>query len=778
MTRRTKQTAFLFLLFFASLPGLFAQEKYTISGTIKDKKNGETVIGAIVRVNELKGTGAATNEYGFYSLTLPKGTYTLSFEFLGYKTQALSVTLDKNQKTDIAFEESSKDLNEVTVSATRDNERVTSAQTGVEKIDMKEINKIPVLMGERDIIKTMQLIPGVKSAGEGNAGFYVRGGAADQNLILLDEAVVYNAGHLLGFFSTFNSDAIKDASIYKGGMPAQYGGRLSSVLDIKMKDGNNEKLAVSGGIGIIATRLNIEAPIQKGKSSFLISGRRTYADALLKATGDSRFQKTQLFFYDLNLKANYILNDKNRLYLSGYFGRDKLGLKDLFGINWGNTTGTLRWNHVINDKLFSNTSVIYNDYSYKINVDFDSESLTIHSRIQDWNLKEEFQYFANPSNLIRFGFNSTYHTVTPGQIEVGSNSQIVPPKLQERYSWENALFASNTWKATEKVNIIYGVRLSSFSVLGKGDFYEFNADRTVKDTISYVSGKIVKNYFNVEPRLSANYMLNSTSSVKVSYARNTQNMHLISNSTTSSPTDKWIPNSNIIKPEISDQVSLGYFRNFKDNAFEFSVEGYYKWMQHQIDYRDGADENKNETIETELLFGKGRAYGVEFLLKKKQGKFTGWIGYTLSRSEKQIDGINNGKWYVAKQDRTHDISIVGIYELTKRWDISATWVYYTGNAVTFPSGKYQVANNVVFYYTERNGYRMPAYHRLDIAATFKLKERKRFSSELAFSIYNVYARENAYVITFQQDPNDASKTQALQTSLFKLVPSISYNFKF
>ena len=773
-----KKTILFSFFFFIALPAVLAQEKFTVSGIIKDKKNGETIIGATVRVTELKGTGTVTNEYGFYSLTLPSGNYTLSFEFLGYKTQTLSITLDKNQKTDISFEDNTKELSEVTVSATRDNDRVANAQTGVEKIDMKEINKIPVLMGERDIIKTIQLIPGVKSAGEGNAGFYVRGGAADQNLILLDEATVYNAGHLLGFFSTFNSDAIKDATIYKGGMPAQYGGRLSSVLDIKMKDGNNEKLGVSGGIGIISTKLNIEAPIQKGKSSFLISGRRTYADALLKASGDKRFQKTQLFFYDLNLKANYILNDKNRLFLSGYFGRDKLGLKDLFGINWGNTTGTLRWNHIINDRIFSNTSIIYNDYSYKINVDFDSENLTIHSRIQDWNIKEEFQYFANPSNSIRFGFNSTYHTVTPGQIEVGSDSQIIPPKLQQRYSWENALFASNTWKAADNLNLIYGVRLSSFSVLGKGDFYEFNDDKTVRDTLSYLAGKIVKNYLNVEPRLSANYLFSSSTSVKVSYARNTQNMHLISNSTTSSPTDKWVPNSNIIRPEISDQVSLGYFRNFKENLYEFSVEGYYKWMQHQIDYKDGADENKNETIETELLFGKGRAYGIEFFLKKKQGRFTGWIGYTLSRSEKQIEGINNNKWYVAKQDRTHDISIVGIYELTKRWDVSATWVYYTGNAVTFPSGKYEVANNVVFYYTERNGYRMPAYHRLDIAATLKLKERKRFSSELAFSIYNVYARENAYVITFRKDPNDDTKTQALQTSLFKLVPSISYNFKF
>lgn len=772
-----KQTITTLLFLFGFLPVLLAQ-KFTVSGTIKDKKNGETIIGATVKVTELKGTGVAANEYGFYSITLPAGTYTLLFEFLGYKSQTKKVMLDKNQKIDIAFEENVTDLNVVEISATRDDDNVTNPQTGMEKIDMKEINKIPVLMGERDVLKSIQLLPGIKSAGEGNAGFYVRGGAADQNLILLDEAPVYNAAHLLGFFSTFNSDAIKDATVYKAGMPSQYGGRLSSVLDIKMKDGNNEKFGASGGIGLISAKLNLEGPIQKGRSSFLISGRRTYADALLRASGDSRFKETQLFFYDLNVKANYIINDKNRLFLSGYFGRDKLGLKDLFGINWGNATGTLRWNHIISDKMFSNTSVIFSDYTYKINIDFDDDEITIMSRIRDWNLKQEFQYFGNPRNSIRFGFNSVFHTVTPGQIEVSADSDIIPPILQKRYSWENALFASNTWTANEKLNVIYGVRLSSFSVVGKGDFYDLDADKNVTDTTSYASGEFVKTYVNIEPRLSANYQLNSKSSIKVSYARNTQNMHLISNSTTSSPTDKWVPNSNIIKPEISDQVSLGYFRNFHENAYEFSVEGYYKWMQNQIDYKDGADANKGEAFETELLFGKGRAYGVEFFLKKKHGKFTGWIGYTLSRTEKQIEGINENKWYVAKQDRTHDISIVAIYELTKRWTVSATWVYNTGNAVTFPSGKYEVAGNVVFYYTERNGYRMPANHRLDIGATLKLKERKRFSSELAFSIYNVYARENAYTITFQEDPNDPSKTQALQTSLFRIVPSISYNFKF
>jgi hypothetical protein len=757
----------------------FGQAKFTVSGAVKDKKNGETLIGATIRVVEQKGTGAAANEYGFYSLTLPAGNYTLLYEYIGYKAQTKTVTLDKNVKIDMSMEDNSQELMEVSVSAEKEDDKITNAQTGAEKLDMKEINKIPVLMGERDILKSIQLLPGIKSSGEGNAGFYVRGGSSDQNLILLDEALVYNASHLLGFFSTFNSDAVKDATIYKAGMPAQYGGRLSSVLDIKMNDGNNEKFGVSGGIGIIASRLNIEGPIQKGKSSFLISGRRTYADALLKASGDKRFTSNTLYFYDLNAKGNYIINDKNRLFLSGYFGRDKLGLKDLFGIDWGNSTGTLRWNHVISDKFFSNTSAIYSNYSYNIHLKFGGNNISILSKIQDWALKQEFQYFPNPRNSIRFGFNSTYHTVTPGEIKVANlGSEINPRSLQKRYSWENALFASNTWKAAEKINIIYGLRLSAFSVMGKGDFYTLNNKQEVIDTTSYASGKIVKTYLNLEPRLSASFQLNSVSSIKVSYARNTQNMHLISNSTTGSPTDKWVPSSNIIKPEISDQASLGYFRNLFGNKVEVSVEGYYKWMQNQIDYRDGADPTSSEVVEKELLFGRGRAYGVEFFLKKKTGKFTGWIGYTLSRTEKQIDGINKDQWYVARQDRTHDVSVVGIYEINRKLNVSATWIYNTGNAVTFPSGKYEVAGQVAFYYTERNGYRMPANHRLDIGLTWKLKERKRFTSELAFSIYNVYARQNAYIINFQENKDDPSRTEAVQTSLFRIVPSISYNFKF
>lgn len=764
-------------LLFCSLI-LSSQTKFTVSGTIKDKKTGESMIGATVRVVELKATGTSANEFGFYSLSLPEGTYNLLYEYIGYKTQNILVVLDKNQKIDISIDENTKDLQEVEVTAKQNDANVKDPQAGVEKFDIKEINKIPVLMGERDLIKSMQLTPGVKSAGDGNAGFYVRGGGLDQNLILLDDAPVYNASHLLGFFSTFNSDAIKDATLYKGGMPSQYGGRLASVLDVKMNEGNSKTYHASGGIGLISSKLNIEGPIQKEKSSFLVSGRRTYADLLLRSTGDERFKDNSLYFYDLNVKANYIISDKDRIYLSGYFGRDKLGLADLFGFSWGNATGTLRWNHVINSKLFSNTSVIFSDYNYKIDVKFGGDEISIISRIQDWNLKQEFQYFPNPRNSMKFGINSVYHTIVPGEIKASEESGLKFPAPQNRYSWENAAYFSNTWKANEKISFIYGLRVSAFSILGPGDFYSLDDKKEITDTASYAKGEFVKTYVNPEPRLSASFQVSRTSSIKASYARTVQNLHMLTNATTSSPTDKWIPSSNIVKPELADQVSLGYFRNFFENKYELSVEGYYKHMQNQIDYKDGANVTNSDFVETELLFGKGRAYGIELFFKKKLGKFNGWIGYTLSRTEKLIDNINKSKWYAARQDRTHDLSVVMIYDLTKKWTISATFVYYTGNAVTFPSGKYKVADQVVFYYTERNGYRMPDYHRLDIGATWKLKERKRFSSELAFSIYNVYARENAFIIYFKENENDPTKTEAVQIALFKMVPSISYNFKF
>lgn len=763
----------VFLTLLCGLPVL-AQQNQNISGTIKDKSNGETLIGAVVSIKD-KSIGTATNEYGFYSLSLAAGTYTVLVNFMGYTPYTQVVTIDKPIKLDVALSPEESNLKEVTVSSKAKNDNITSAQMGVTSLNIKEINTLPVLFGEKDVMKIVQLLPGVKSAGDGNSGFFVRGGKADQNMILLDEALVYNPSHLLGFFSVFNSDAIKNLTLYKGNEPAQYGGRLSSVMDIKMNNGNDQSYHASGGIGLISSRLNVEGPIVKDKGSFLISGRRTYADAFLALSNDKSINGSKLYFYDLNAKFTYKLSEKDRVYLSGYYGRDALGFQDAFGIDWGNTTATLRWNHIFSPKLFSNTSVIYNDYKYNIHINTLGLNGDLVSTIDDWNLKEEFNYYISNQNTLNFGLNSTYHTIAPG-VFTGFNSV---PDIAKTHSWENAVYLSDKWKASERLNFEVGVRLSSFTALGgDNNFYTLDNNHNIIDSAKYPSGEFVKTYLIPEPRFSASYQLNEVSSFKAAYARNAQYLHLLSNSTTSNPTDKWIASNNIIKPEIADQVSIGYFRNFHDNKYEFSAETYYKTQQNSIDYKDNAQIIGNNPIEPELLFGQGRAYGLELLLKKTQGKFTGWLAYTLSRTELQIDGINNNKWYAARQDRTHDISVVGTYKVSDKWTLSADFVYYTGNAVTFPSGKYQVDNQVVFYYTERNGYRMPAYHRLDLGATVKLRERKHFSSELAFSLYNAYGRQNPYTITFETDPNDASKTQAVQTSLFRWVPSITYNFKF
>ena len=750
--------------------------KHSLHGTIKAKGTGEVIIGATVSVTGYS-TGTVSNEYGFYSLTLPQDDYTLEISAVGMTSQQIKVSLNKDVKLDILLEEEVTNLQEVTVKASSTGRSLKNPQMGVEKINVHEVRTIPVLFGERDILKTIQLLPGIKSAGEGNSGFYTRGGSADQNLILLDEAPVYNASHLLGFFSTFNSDAIKNVTLYKGTMPAQYGGRLSSVLDIKMNDGNNQDFAVSGGIGLIASRLNIEGPLQKDKSSFLVSARRTYADVFLKL-GDSSLKKTKLYFYDLNTKMNFILGEKDKIFLSGYFGRDVLSQDKVAGINWGNATGTLRWNHIFNKKLFSNTSLIYSNYDYKIDVHTESTDYGILSRIRDWNLKEELQLYANANNTVIFGVNSIYHTIKPGEISVTGNTGTVTQGLQDRYSLDNAIYANNSWRINNKWNLTYGLRISAFTVLGEGDYYTLDDNGKVIDTTHYGPGEIVKTYLNAEPRVAASYQLNPISSLKASYTRNTQNLHLINNSVSSSPTDKWVASTNIIKPEIADQVAIGYYRDLKDRKYEINVETYYKTMQNQIDYRDGAEVFTNEAIETQLLYGKGRAYGIEWLFRKKTGRLTGWISYTLSKTERKIDGINNNQWYNARQDRTHDIAIVAMYQLNKKWTLSANWIFYTGDAVTYPSGKYTVDNEVYFYYSERNGYRMPNYHRLDIGATKQLTRGKRFSSELNFSVYNAYGRANAYQVSFRESETDPDKTEAVKTSLFTFVPSISYNFKF
>jgi hypothetical protein len=755
-----------------------SQESFTISGTITSQQTGETIIGASVKVAG-RAAGTVSNEYGFFSLTLPRGHYQLEISSVGLQLKKIEVELDKNTTLNIYLADADKTMEVVTVTATSKGRSISNPQMGIERLTTKEIQHIPVLLGERDVLKTVQLLPGIKSAGDGNSGFFVRGGAADQNLILLDEAPVYNASHLLGFFSTFNSDAIKDITVYKGGMPAQYGGRLSSVLDIKMNDGNNQYYSVSGGIGLISAKLNVEGPVQKNKSSFLITGRRTYADMFLKLSKDSNLNNNTLYFYDLNAKLNYIWGDKDRLYVSGYFGKDKLGAGETFGLTWGNATGTLRWNHIYNSKLFSNTSLIFSNYDYTISLRSGANNFDLFSQIRDWNLKQEWQWYANNRNTVRIGFNSIYHTIRPGEVTSNENSSINENALQKRYSWENALFATNTWKLSDRIQATYGLRLTSFSILGKGDFYHIDQDGKIIDTLHYGNGDLVKTYINAEPRLTISYQFNASTSVKASYARNVQNLHLITNSTSGNPTDKWVASTNIIQPEISDQVSVGYYKNLGGDRYELTVETYYKSMQNQIDYRDGADVLTNmDAIETQLLFGKGRAYGLEWMLKKKTGQFTGWLSYTLSKTERKIDGINNNEWYNARQDRTHDIAIVTSYQLNKKWNLSANWVCYTGDAITFPAGKYRVDDQVVFYYTKRNSYRMPAYHRLDLGATCTIKQTKRTLSELSFSLYNAYGRENAYTITFRESEDNPEKTEAVQTALFKFIPSISYNFKF
>ncbi len=765
------------LLALAITINLVAQtNKFTISGYVKDAKTGEELIGATVIIKEIPATGINTNAYGYYSITIPEGTYTVVAQYIGYELKTDTIVLKQNVKRDFVLSEKVNQLNEIVVTDEKKDENITNTQMGVQKLDVQQIKAIPVFMGEQDILKTLQLLPGVKSVGDGSSGIYVRGGTASQNLVLLDEATVYNASHLLGFFSVFNSDAIKDVTLYKGTQPAEFGGRLTSVLDIKMRDGNDQKYSVSGGIGLIASRLNFEGPIKKGKGSFLVSARRTYADFLLK-TFDKTFKGSSLYFYDLNLKANYKLNDKNRIYVSGYFGKDVLGFGG-FGLNYGNATGTVRLNHLFTEKLFSNTSLIFTNYDYKVTTSFGANNLDIVSRIQDYAFKEDFQYFLNSKNKIKFGLNSTFHRIIPGVITSSTNSPISKQHLNNKYALENALYVSHEVKPTTKFSFEYGLRLTSFSLFGPGTFYTYDANDNITDSANYSKSQIVKTYINLQPRAAANYVLNSKSSFKANYSRNVQYLHLLSNSTSGNPTDLWVPSSNNIKPEIADEFSLGYFRNFLNNMLETSVEAYYSNFQNQIDYINGAQLNLNANVESQLLYGRGRAYGLEFFLKKKYGRFNGWIGYTLARSERLINGINSNNWYPATQDITHDISVVGIFEISKKWTASAAFVYYTGNAVTFPSGKYQVNGQVVFYYTERNGYRMPPYNRLDIGFTYQAKKTAKFESSWNFSCYNAYGHENPYSITFQQDPNNPEQTQAVMTYLFRWVPSITYNFKF
>jgi hypothetical protein len=782
---------FLILLAIFTFSGIYSQDKFTISGSVKDASNGEDVIGAVIRLKENPSIGAVTNVFGYYSLSAEAGTYTVIYRLSSFAILEKTITLSEDIIMNVELEEPSKELGEFKFTGEREDDNLTSNEVSTIKFSPKDIETIPVLFGEKDIIKTVTLLPGVKTGGEGNAGFYVRGGGADQNLILLDGAPVYNASHLLGFFSVFNSDALKDINLIKGGMPAQYGGRVSSVMDIAMKEGNSKGLGISGGIGTISSKLTIEAPIVKDKGSFILSGRRTYADVFLNFAPDTSLRNSQLYFYDLNAKANYSITEKDRIFLSGYFGRDKFGLGDAFGFDWGNATGTVRWNHIFTSKLFSNTSLIYSNYDYRINIG--AAGFSFGSEIVDINFKQDFQYYANDKHNLKFGLNLVDHTFSPGVVEVQEGAPLLASEVQKKYGVEGALYLSDEYNVSTRFSMVYGLRYSMYAARGEGDIYSYDIDGNVNDTNTYAKGEVYEWFNGLEPRFAANYLVNEVSSVKGSYARNNQYVHLLSNSTTGSPTDIWLPSSNNIKPQISDQATIGYFRNFKKNAYEFSAETYYKTLSNMIDYRTGAQTSFNDFVEGDLVYGVGRAYGIELLLRKKKGKFTGWLGYTLSKSERSFAQIDAGEWFSARQDRTHDVSVVLMYSFSERVKASASWVYYTGDAVTFPSGKYEVDGALYNYYSSRNGSRMPDYHRLDLGVTLygkeykmvmdeetnkEVKMEKRFQGNWNFSIYNAYARENAYSIAFIEDPDNPGQTVAQQTTLFKIIPSITYNFKF
>lgn len=765
---------FLFILYSINS---YTQTYYTVNGIISDGNNSDAITGVSVSTKENLNNSTISDDKGRYALSLPKGNYTLVFRIVGHETTERKIKVDRDKVLNITLNPDEFILREIEISAVKKDKNVKDVQSGVDYLEVGTMNKIPVLLGERDILKTLQLLPGVQAAGEGNTGFYVRGGAEDQNLILLDNATVYNPSHLFGFFSTFNSDAVEDMTLYKGSMPANYGGRLSSTLDINMKDGNMKKHHLSGGIGLISSRLTLEGPIQTDKASFIVSARRTYADALAHLIGVKQIKKSTLYFYDLNAKITYQIGKKDKLTLTAYHGKDKLGLDKVMETGWGNTIASLKWNHVYSPKASSTTAFSFTNYAYNVQVDLTSD-IDIKSHIRDFNLSHEMNFYPNSRNSIKLGVNSIYRQIVPGEIVARDTTKIEAKPYDHRYSWENSIYASHNINITDKLELNYGVRAGMFSVLGGGNYYHFDENQNIIDTIRTRRSDFVKNHFSIEPRVSLAYQLNSTSSVKAAYARTTQNLHMLSSTPLGNTFDRWTGSTNYIKPEIADQVSVGYFRNFANNMFEFSVEAYYKKLQNQIDYKDGADILGDDNFETEILFGKGRAYGVEFFLKKKYGRFNGWIGYTLSRSQKKIDKINDGKWYDAHQDRRHDLSVVGIYEINKKWSLSGTWVYASGNPLTFPTGKYVIDENTVLYFEGRNNHRAPAFHRLDVGAIYVMVDNGKRYSELSFGLYNAYARHNAYLYDFRQKDGDHTVSEAYKIYLFSIIPSISWNFKF
>lgn len=767
----------LFIVLLLILPFSASAQQVTLSGVVRDITTFETLIGANIQIQGTGNRSVRSNEYGFYSISLPVGAYDVDISYVGYRDTTVHVQVDKDKRLNIELVPINT-LQEVEVYANARKNHLKNTIMGLDVLSAKDVENVPVIFGERDILKTLQLLPGVLAAGEGSAGFFVRGGSSDQNLIILDEATVYNPAHLFGFFSTFNSDAIKDANLYKGGMPAQYGGRLSSILDVNMLDGNKKEFRAKGGVGLIASRLSVEGPIRKEKGSFIISGRRTYADLFLKLSNDSTVSGSSLYFYDLNLKANYQLDDRNTLYLSGYFGKDVLGYANTFNFNWGNATSTLRWNHVYSPRLFSNLSLIYGNFDYNVEIFDDFSNFSIRSKIDNINVKQAFQFFMNAENTFRFGVDLLRQKITPVSLDASVESQINSIQQESRQGADLSAYVSHEWKALDKLTVEYGLRVNSFLALGPGTFSRYDEDGTEISTEIVGDNKVVKSYLNLEPRLSANYRMNDLNSIKLSFNRNMQNLHQLSNSTSSLPTDVWMMSSPNVKPQSAIQGAFGYYRSLDQDRYELSTEVYYKDMRNQIDVRNGAEIQANPDIESDLLYGIGRAYGLEVFFKKREGRFNGWISYTLSKSERRFDQINNGNWYAARQDRRHDFNFVGMFELNPRVSFSANFVLSSGNAVTFPSGKYILDDHPVWYYSERNGYRMPYYHRLDLGVTLKSKPGSKFNSSWNFGVYNAYNRKNAYIINFRESENDPKKTEAYQIALFGIVPSVTWNFNF
>lgn len=763
-------------------------QTFTLSGTIEDKTNGESLIGAMVK--DLDGSGlAATNVYGYYSISVEKGRHRILVSILGYESDTVTLLVTGNTKLDISLKPANQEIGEVVILGEKSNDNIKNIEMSVTSLSTKEIQKIPQLLGETDIVRSLTLLPGITTVGEGASGFNVRGGNVDQNLILLDEAPVFNSSHLFGFFSVFNADAVKDVKLYKGGIPSVYGGRLSSVLDVRQKEGNSKHFSGNGGLGLLSSRLTLEGPIVKDKMSFMVAGRRSYMDLFIPLIDDEDINGASLYFYDFNAKVNYKFSDRSRLFASAYLGRDVFGIKDLFNFGWGNVTSTLRWNYLIRDNLFMNLTGVYSDYTYNVGTpESTGASFNLDSRIRNYIQNGNFTWYASNRHKVDFGYNLTQYTFDPGVI-----TGFVDKRLQKEYAFESAIYISDEWNLTDQITVLGGLRYSGIVNYGERDVVNYNASEpspsngSITDTTRYGSMETIASYFDwngFEPRLAINYTLDESQAIKLSYNRTRQYIHLISNTTSPTPVDIWRPAGKYIQPATADQIALGYFKNMFDDTYKISVEGYYKNFRQLVDYKNGADLIFQDNIETQLLSGKGRAYGLEFMLEKKTGRVTGWVSYTLSRSERKVDGptretqINEGNWYKANFDKPHDVSVVINTKVTNNWDIGLSFAYQTGRPITYPDGIANYEGILYPIYNNRNGQRVPDYHRLDISATYLMKKTKHWEQSLTFGIYNVYGRHNPYSIFFQQNA-DSGLPEATQLSIFAApIPFITYNFNF